>query len=101
MKTEDLSLGEPGTEQFKVIVHIDDVLLKSEKIHDPFITNTTIISRWDLLGAFLRGRLKITVRVLGEAQIVDRMMNMNPISNAEPVATLASALDSFLPEKKA
>lgn len=75
-------LGETGSEQFSITVFVDGKHLNTQKIHDPFIRNTTTVglSRWDLFKALFRKQYecKITVQVDGSRGAVSTIMMLNP-----------------------
>jgi hypothetical protein len=74
-------LGEEGTEQFIVEVHVDGRLIKTQPVHDPFIHNTTIvgISRWDHFLAIFKPRaIKVQVSVQGTEGAQRAVMTMDP-----------------------
>jgi hypothetical protein len=58
-------LGEDKTEQFIVTTEVDGKVIREERVHDPFIYNTThiLISRWDLFKALFRKQFEIKVQV--------------------------------------
>jgi hypothetical protein len=77
-------LGEEGTEQFTVKTYIDDhKLIREQKIHDPFISSTTVsvLTRWScFLGLFAKKyrTVKTQVSVFGSHGAVARVMTMDP-----------------------
>lgn len=71
-------LGEPNTEQFTVTTYLDEKRLNEQAVHDPFARTTVVISRWDLLKAAWRGKLKVQVRVDGSQGAQRAIMTLNP-----------------------
>jgi len=70
-------LGEPGTEQFTISVHVDGQLVRAQPIHDPFIHNRTTIQvkRWAAFkGIFKPLRLNVHVDVDGTPGIMREVM---------------------------
>lgn len=93
-------LGEQGTEQFTVTTRVDDKLIREQKIHDPFIFNTTIIgiSWWEAFKSLFRRdrNIKVTVNVSATHAAMSKIMCLDPVElQAEtdkwfdgPVATM-------------
>jgi hypothetical protein len=75
-------VGDPGTEQWTITVKRDGVLVGEQKLHDPFLHNTTTIaiSRWDLFKALFRKQFltKIEVSLRATEGMQRRIMMMDP-----------------------
>ena len=75
-------LGEQGTEQFTVKNFHDGKLIREQKIHDPFITSTTVIqlSRWDLFKALFKRQYetRVEVHVWATEGAQRAIMTLNP-----------------------
>lgn len=75
-------LGEEGTEQFMVTSRQDGRLIREQKIHDPFVTCTTVIqiSRWDLFKALFKRQYetRIQVHVWASEGAQQAIMTLNP-----------------------
>jgi hypothetical protein len=75
-------LGENGTEQFTITVKQDGKLIREQKLHDPFLWNSTTIalSRWDLFKALFRKQFVTTVEVKvdGTQGVVRAVMMLDP-----------------------
>ena len=81
MKTT--TLGELGTEQFRIATSIDGRTIADQPIHDPFITNETVIGlkRWDLFKALFKRQfeVRVRVRVSATAGALRAVMTLDPI----------------------
>ena len=74
-------LGEQGTEQFTVTTRVDGKTIKLQAIHDPFISNTTMvgISRWGhFLAIFRPTHTRIEVIVSGSFGAQRAIMMLDP-----------------------
>lgn len=77
-----MMLGEEGTEQFTVTSRQDGKLIREQRIHDPFVTCTTVvqISRWDLFKAMFKRQFEthIEVCVAGSQGAQRAIMMLDP-----------------------
>ncbi len=86
------TLGKEGTEQFTVTSRQDGRMIREQKIHDPFITCTTVIkiSRWDLFKAMFRRQYetRIEVNVWGSQGAQRAIMTLDPEALARDTAEI-------------
>jgi hypothetical protein len=79
-----MHLGEQNTEQFIVSTKVDGKLIREQRIHDPFIHNTTVIgiSRWDLFKAMFKKQFEVKVQVCveGSQGALRAIMMLNPVA---------------------
>lgn len=74
-------LGETGTEQFTVETRVDGRVVKTQRIHDPFIRNTTVVglTRFDhFLAIFKRRQIRVEVAVQGGEGAQRAIMMLDP-----------------------
>jgi hypothetical protein len=75
---ELMHLGETDTEQFEMKVSINGEPIGAQKIHDPFICNTTFCGGWKWVWRALFGGIKVQVSVNGSAGAIQAVMTMDP-----------------------
>jgi hypothetical protein len=80
-------LGENGTEQFSVVTRVDGKVVGEQLVHDPFISNTTVIgiSRWDLFKSLFKKQfeIKVCVSVAGSFGVQRAIMRLDPVALTE------------------
>lgn len=74
-------LGENGTEQFTITTKVDGQVIGTQRIHDPFLCNKTIIkmtfSEWVRL--LFKREIKVEISVEGTQGIQRAIMMLDPV----------------------